>query len=133
MSIAFGVAAWLALVATPVYVVMATAQFALRSAFDLGDVVPLVRDSAFGRGFLDLELAFALFVLAAALALWVDRPEREQRSVAELLAVAGALLAGRRRAARSRASGHAGQTSPRGAALALDWLHWSRARSGSAA
>ena len=44
--------------------------------------------SAFGRGFLDLELCFALFVAAAGVALWVDRPEREQRSIAELLASA---------------------------------------------
>src|SRR5205814_9026626 len=45
-----------ALVAVPVYVDLATAQFALRSAFDLGGLVPLMRSSAFGRGFLDLEL-----------------------------------------------------------------------------
>src|SRR6266567_7562965 len=93
VSIAFGIASAVALIGTPVYVVMATAQFALRSAFDLGNVLPLVRDSAFGRDYLDLELTVALFVLAAALALWVDRPERRQRSIAELLATGGALLA----------------------------------------
>src|SRR5207253_3277122 len=82
LSVAFGISAAIALIATPVYVVMATAQFALRGVFDLGNILPLVRDSAFGRGYLDLELTFALFVLAAALALWVDRPERPQRSIA---------------------------------------------------
>ncbi|TML81794.1 MAG: hypothetical protein E6G09_11965 [Actinobacteria bacterium] len=93
LSVAFGISAAIALIATPVYVVMATAQFALRGVFDLGNILPLVRDSAFGRGYLDLELTFALFVLAAALALWVDRPERPQRSIAELLSTVGALLA----------------------------------------
>ena len=123
VSVAFGIAAATALIATPVYVVMATAQFALRSAFDLGNVVPLVRDSAFGRGYLDLELTFALFALAAALALWVDRPERAQRSIAELLATAGALLAAAAALFVPGLSGHAAQTSPRGLSVALDWLH----------
>ena len=123
VSIAFGIAAVIGLIATPVYVEMATAQFALRSAFDLGNVLPLVRDSAFGRGFLDLELTFGLFVLAAALALWVDRPERPQRSIAELLAGAGALLAAGATLLVPGLSGHAAQTSPRGLTLALDWLH----------
>jgi copper transport protein len=123
VSVAFGIAAAIALIATPVYVVMATAQFALRSVFDLGNVVPLVRDSAFGRGYLDLELTFALFVLAAALALWVDRPERPQRSIAELLSNAGALLAGAAALFVPGLSGHAAQTSPRGLSVALDWVH----------
>jgi copper transport protein len=123
VSIAFWIAALIALIATPVYVVMATAQFALRSVFDLGNVLPLVRDSAFGRGFLDLELTFALFVLAAALALWVDRPERAERSIAELLSSGGALLAGGATLLVPGLSGHAAQTSPRGLSVALDWLH----------
>jgi copper transport protein len=123
VSVAFGIAAVIALIAIPVYVVMATAQFALRSAFDLGNVLPLLRDSAFGRGYLDLELIFTLFVLAAALALWVDRPERAQRSIAELLSAAGALLAAAATLLVPGLSGHAGQTSPRGLSVALDWLH----------
>src|SRR5207245_7104873 len=76
---ALDVALWIslavALIATPVYVVLATAQFALRSAFNVGALVPLLRSSAFGRGYLDLELVLALFALAAALLVWVDRPE----------------------------------------------------------
>ncbi|MGZ8794816.1 MAG: copper resistance CopC/CopD family protein, partial [Gaiellaceae bacterium] len=123
VSVAFGIAAVIALIATPVYVVMATAQFALRSVFDFGNVLPLVRDSAFGRGFLELELTFALFVLAAALALWVDRPERARRSIAELLSSVGALLAAGATLLVPGLSGHAAQTSPRGLSLALDWLH----------
>jgi copper transport protein len=123
ISIAFGVSSLIALVAIPIYVDMATAQFALRSAFDLRGVVPLLHVSAFGRGYLDLELAFALFVIAAGLALWVDRPEREQRSVAELLAFTGALAAAAATLIIPGLSGHAGQTSPRGAAVAFDWLH----------
>jgi copper transport protein len=123
VSVAFGIAAVIALIATPVYVVMATAQFALRSVFDLGNVLPLLRDSAFGRGLLDLELTFALFVLAAGLAIWVDRPERAQRSIAELLASVGALLAAGATLLIPGLSGHAAQASPRGLSLALDGLH----------
>jgi copper transport protein len=123
VSVAFGISAFVGLVAIPVYVDMATAQFALRSAFDLGDVVPLLRDSAFGRGYLELELVFALFVLAAALSLWVDRPEREQRSVAELLSFTGALAAAGATLLIPGISGHAGYTSPRGLTLPFDWLH----------
>jgi copper transport protein len=123
VSIAFGISALIALLATPVYVVMATAQFALRSPFDLGNVLPLVRDSAFGRGVLDLELTFGLFVLAAVLALWVDRPERAQRSIAELLSSTGALLAAGATLLVPGLSGHAAQTSPRALSVALDWLH----------
>ena len=123
VSIAFGIAAAIALIATPVYVVMATAQFALRSSFDLGNVLPLVRASAFGRGYLDLELTFALFVLAAVLALLVDRPDRAQRSIAELLAGAGALLAAAATLLIPGLSGHAAQTPPRGLSVPLDWLH----------
>jgi copper transport protein len=123
VSIAFAVSALIGLLAIPVYVDMATAQFALRSAFDLGDVVPLMRDSAFGRGYLDLELVFAFFVLAASLSLWIDRPQREQRSVAELLSVLGALVAAGAALLVPGISGHAGYTSPRGLTLPFDWLH----------
>jgi copper transport protein len=123
VSAAFGLASLAALVAIPVYVDMATAQFALRSAFDVGHVFPLLHVSAFGRGYLRLELTFALFVLASALALWLDRPAREQRSVAELLAVTGALAAAAATLIIPGLSGHAGQKSPRGATLPFDWLH----------
>ncbi len=115
VSIAFFIAAVVGLVAIPVYVDLATAQFALApSVFDLGKIVPLMRSSAFGRAYLDLELTFALFVLAAGLALWVDRPERERRSIAELFAVGGALLAAGATLLIPGVAGHAGQTSPRG-------------------
>jgi copper transport protein len=123
VTIAFGIAAAIGLVAIPVYVDMATAQFALRSSFDLGDLVPLLRDSAFGRGFLDLELVFALFVLAASLAIWIDQPQRERRSIAELLSVTGAFLAAAATLLVPGISGHAGYTSPRGLTLPFDWLH----------
>jgi len=122
-SLAFGVAALVALVAIPIYVLMATADFALRSTFDLGALVPLLRDSAFGRGYLDLELVFGLFVLAAGLALWIDRPERERRSVAELLSVGGAFAGAAAVLLVPGLAGHAAQYSPRGAALLFDWLH----------
>jgi copper transport protein len=123
VSIAFVIASVAGLVAIPIYVLMATADFALRSTFALGELVPLLRDSAFGRGFLDLELVFALFVAAALVALWVDRPERERRSVAELLSVTGALLGAAACLLVPGLAGHAAQTSPRGAMLAFDWMH----------
>jgi len=123
VSIAFGLAAAVGLIAIPVYVLMATAQFALRSTFALGALIPLLRDSAFGRGYLDLELVFALFVVAAGLALWIDRPEREQRSIAELLSIAGAVAAAAASLLIPGLSGHAAQTSPRGAMVLFDWLH----------
>jgi copper transport protein len=85
--------------------------------------VPVARDSGFGRDFLDLELAFALFAVAAACALFVDRPEREHRSVVELLALPAALAAGAATLLLPALAGHAGQKSPRGLALPLDVAH----------
>jgi copper transport protein len=123
LSLAFGVSLVLALVVLPAYVVMATAQFALRSTFDLGNVVPLLRDSSFGRSFLDLELVLALFAVAAAVAIRVDRPERGRRSVAELVSLTGALGCAAAALLVPGLGGHAAQTSPRGLLLALDWLH----------
>jgi copper transport protein len=123
VSVAFWVALAVALVATPVYVLMATAQFALRSFWSFGALIPLLRVSAFGRGYLDLELVLLLFGVAAGVALWLDRPERAQRSIAALLALCGALLAGGAALLVPGVAGHAGQTSPRALAITLDWLH----------
>ncbi len=123
LTIAFGVAIAIALVATPVYVLMATAQFALRSAWSVGALVPLMHVSSFGRAYLDLELLLALFAFAAGVALWVDRPERPQRSLAELLALLGALLAGGAALLAPGAAGHAAQTAPRALSIVLDWMH----------
>ncbi len=122
-SIAFVVAAAVALVSIPIFVLTATAQFALRSVFDVSSLVPLARASAFGRGYLDLELTFFLFTIAGAIAIFVDRPERRQRSIAELLALTAALAAAAATLLIPGLSGHAAQTAPRGLALALDWLH----------
>jgi copper transport protein len=123
LSLAFAVALAVALVAVPVYVVMATAQFALRSSLDLGAVVPLLRDSSFGRAFLDLELVLALLAVAGGIALRLDRPERERRSVVELLSLAGALACAGAALLVPGLAGHPAQGADRGLALALDWLH----------
>ena len=123
VTIAFGVASVVALLAIPVYVLLATAEFALRSFWSFGALFPLVRVSAFGRGWLDLELIFALFAAAAAVAIWLDRPERGQRSIAAVLALAGALGAAAASLLVPGTVGHAGQTSPRGLSLAFDWFH----------
>ena len=122
-AIAFWVVTAVALIATPLYVDVATARFALRSPFDLGAVLPLVHASAFGRSFLDLELCMALFAVAAAAALWVDRAGRGGRTIAELLATAGVVLAAAAVLFVPGAAGHAAQTAPRGVAVALDWIH----------
>jgi copper transport protein len=123
LDVSFVAASALTLLAIPVYVAISTADFALRSVFDLGAIVPLLSVSAFGSGFLKLELCFALFAAAAVVALWVDRPERPRRSVAALLAGAGAWLGAAAVLLVPGAAGHAGQTAPRGWALAFDWLH----------
>src|SRR5205807_8775829 len=111
------------LIAIPVYLDFAIANDSLRSVFDLGALVPLYRVTAFGRGFLDMELCFALFSVAAWIALWLDRPERERRSIAELFATTGALAAAVAVLVIPGAVGHAGQTSPRGLSMALDFVH----------
>lgn len=123
LNIAFAVALATALVATPIYVLLATAQFTLRSFWDFGDVVPAARSSGFGRDFLDLELVLALFGAAAAIALYLDRPEREQRSVVELLALPAALAAGVAMLLLPALAGHAGEKAPRGLSLPLDTAH----------
>ena len=102
LSIAFIVTSILGLIAIPVYLDFAIANDSLRSVFDLGALIPLYRVTAFGRGYVDLELCFALFCIAGWIALWVDRPDRERRSVAELAAGIGAALGGRRRARDTR-------------------------------
>jgi copper transport protein len=123
VSVAFAAAVAVGLVATPVYVLLATAQFALRPFWSFGALVPLMDVSAFGRGYLRFELLLALFALAAAAAIRLDRPDRPRRSVAGLLSLWGALLAAGALLLVPGAAGHAAQTSPRALALAFDWLH----------
>ena len=123
VSIAFGAASVLALLAIPAYFLLATAEFALRSFWSFGALFPLVRVSAFGRGWIDLELVFGLFAGAAAIAIWLDRPERPQRSIAAILALTGAFGAAAAALLVPGTVGHAGQNSPRGLSLAFDWLH----------
>jgi len=123
VSLAFGIVSAIGLVAIPVYFLLATADFALRSVFAVGALVPLVRVSAFGRGYVDLWICFALFVAAAALAIRIDRPDRERRSIAELLAFTGAGFAAAAALLVPGAAGHAAQTTPRGLALLFDWTH----------
>ena len=123
LTVAFAVVAALGLVAIPAYLEEAVAIDSLRSFWSVTAVVPLWRLTAFGRGYVDVELCFALFVLAAAVAIWTDRPEREGRSVAGLLALSGAFAGAVAVLVLPGAVGHAGQTAPRGVAILLDWLH----------
>jgi copper transport protein len=123
VSVAVAVALGTAIVSSLVYVNMATADFAATSFWDVGKTVGLLRESAFGRGYTDLAIVLALLAVAAGLAIRIDRPERERRSLAELGAATGALAAAAAALAIPGLAGHAGQYSPRGATLALDWTH----------
>jgi copper transport protein len=123
LEIAYLVAVAAALVAIPIYVLLATAQFTLRSVWDLGAIVPVARDSDFGRDYLDLEVVLALFTAAAGIALWLDRPDREQRSVVELIALPSAFAAAIGCLFLPALAGHAGQKAPRGLSLPLDVGH----------
>lgn len=123
LSLTFVVAAVLGLVALPVYLEESTAVDSLRSFWAFGALVPLWRTTAFGRGYLKMELCFALFCLAAWIALSVDRPQEERRTIASLLALTGALLGAAAVLVVPAAAGHAAQTAPRGLTVFLDWLH----------
>jgi copper transport protein len=123
LSIAFGVASGLGLIALPVYLEESTAVDSLRSFFSIGALVPLWRTTAFGRGYLDMEICLALFCLAAAVAIWVDRPEQPRRSIAAILSLAGALGAAAAVLLFPGAAGHAAQTSPRWLSISFDWFH----------
>jgi copper transport protein len=123
VSVAFVSASVVGLIAIPVYLDLAIANDSLRSVFDLGALVPLYRVTAFGRGYVNLEICFALFCLAGWLALALDRPQRPRRSVAELAAAAGAGLAAVAVLFIPGSVGHAGQTSPRGLSVPFDALH----------
>ncbi|HKR99420.1 MAG TPA: copper resistance protein CopC, partial [Candidatus Dormibacteraeota bacterium] len=122
-SVAFVIASVVGLIAIPVYLDFSTANDSLRSVFDVSALVPLFRVTAFGRAIADLELCFALFCVAAWISLWVDRPARERRSLAELIASLGTLLAAAAVLVIPGAAGHAAQTPPRGLTLLFDWLH----------
>jgi copper transport protein len=123
IGVAMVIASVVGLIAIPVYLDFSTANDSLRSVFDLGALVPLFGATAFGRAILDLEACFALFCLATWVSLWIDRPERERRSLAELAANLGALLAAAAVLIIPGTAGHAAQTSPRGLTLAFDVLH----------
>jgi copper transport protein len=123
VTTAFVIASVIGVVSLPVYLDFATAVDSLRSVFDVGALVPLFRVTAFGRGYVDMLLCFALFCLAAWIALYLDRPNRDHRSIAEIISQTGAVLAAAAVLAIPGATGHAAQTSPRGLSLAVDWLH----------
>jgi copper transport protein len=123
LTIAFAASLAVSLVAVPIYVIASTAKFALRPAFDLGTLIPLVRDSGFGRSYVDLWIVLALFGAAALAAIAIDRPGRPIRSSAELLATGAALIAAGAALVIPGVAGHASQTSPAALALGLDWVH----------
>lgn len=123
LSVSVVVASALGLVAIPVYLEESTAVDSLRSFWSFGSLVPLWTTTAFGRGYLKMELCLALFCAAAFIAIWVDRPRLERRTIASILALVGALVAAAAVLVLPGASGHAAQTPPKGVSVFLDWLH----------
>jgi copper transport protein len=123
VTTAFIVALGVSLVSVPIYLIVSTAKFALRSTLDLGALIPLVRDSGFGRSYVDLWILLALFGVAALVAIAIDRPTRPVRSLAELLATGSGLIAAGAVLEIPGIAGHAAQTSPAALALGLDWVH----------
>jgi copper transport protein len=123
VTIGFAVVSTAALVLIPVFIEESTSVDSLHGFFDVGALLPLWRTTAYGRAFVDLELCFALLVAAGWIAIWVDRPARERRAIAEILAGVGVAAAAAAVVLIPGAAGHAAQTSPRGLAVALDWLH----------
>lgn len=122
-TIALGAALAVALVATPVYVLVATAHFALRAWTNVSALLPLIRISSFGRSFLDLELLLALFAVCCACVVATERPSLRRRTVAEVFALTGAAVTGSALLVVPGLAGHPAQTSPRGIAMPADWLH----------
>ncbi|MGI8716114.1 MAG: copper resistance protein CopC [Solirubrobacteraceae bacterium] len=112
VSIAFVVASVIGALAIPVYLDFATAGDSLHSVFDVAVLVPLFRVTAFGRGYVAMVLCFALFCAAGWISLYLDRPDREHRSLAEIGSQTGAALAAAAVLVIPGAVGHAGQTSP---------------------
>jgi copper transport protein len=123
VTTAAAVALGVALVAAPVYLLLATAEFSLRPWSDIGEIVPLVRDSGFGRAFSDLWIVLGLLAVAAGTALALDRPGRKRRSAEALLAGLGAAGCAVAALAFPGLAGHPSTTSPVGVMLALDWAH----------
>ena len=123
VTVAFVGALGTALVLVPVYLLLSTAKFSTLSVTDVGALLPLVRISSFGRGISDLEVLLALFGVAAAVAIRLDRPGRPQRSVVELLSLGAAIACAAALLVVPGLAGHAAQTSPRALAMALDWVH----------
>jgi len=123
VSIGFGIAGVLGLIALPVYIEESVAVDSLHSFFSFGTLVPLWRTTAFNRGYLNMEICFALFCGAAAIAIWLDRAEQPRRTVAAILSLTGALGAAAAVLVFPGAAGHAAQTAPRWLSLLLDWFH----------
>ncbi|MFL5863430.1 MAG: copper resistance CopC/CopD family protein [Solirubrobacteraceae bacterium] len=123
LSVAYVVASVVGLFAIGAYLDASTAVDSLRSVFDVSALVSLFRVTASGRGYVDMLLCFALFCVAGWTALYLDRPDRSRRSIAELAAQTGALLAAGAALVVPGTAGHAAQTSPAGLTLSADWLH----------
>src|SRR4029078_1897964 len=98
------------------------ASFARGWVLDVNQIVPLIRSSALGRALVDLEIVTALFGLAATIAIRIDRGTGA-RSVAALVAMIGAVLAGGAMLAVPGLAGHAAKTSPAALSLTFDWVH----------
>ena len=78
VTVAFAVTSTAALVLVPVFLEESTAVDSLHGFFDVGALVPaLADDRVRARASSTSSSVFALFVAAAWIAIWVDRPDRE--------------------------------------------------------
>ena len=123
VSQAFVAAAVATLLALPVWLLLATAQFSNRSATDIGALAPLIDASSFGRSLIAQWIITTLLLIAGCVAIRIDRPDRTQRSFAELGAMLGALACAAAAVVMLGLTGHAAQTSPSGLTLSLDAVH----------
>ena len=123
VSVACVVSSVIGLIAIPVYLDFSVANDSLRSVFELGELVPLYRVTAFGRALVDLEICFALFCIAAWTPCGSIAPNASSGRSPSSRSVLGALLAAAAALIIPGAAGHPAQTSPRGLTMALDWLH----------
>ena len=124
LTVAFWISIGAALIATPIYDVMSTAKFAQRSAFDLGDVVPLLTSSHFGTRAARLrDRPRAARDRGRRSPSGWTHPKRRERSVARSAGADRRADRGGRALFVPGFAGHAAQTNPRWLSIGLDWLH----------
>jgi copper transport protein len=120
VTIAFAIVSTAALVLVPVF--LGSRLRSTPPASSTSRAPAPRRTTAYGRAFV-VSSSSSRSRRLAWIAIWVDRPDRDKRSIAEILAGIGVVAAAAAVVLIPGTAGHAAQTSPRGLAVALDWLH----------